>query len=332
MIFSINKIFSKSKVHIWLFYTGIVIMFVSLFLGITGGVELFWKYNWVQNMTISNSYDLKDFNKESLNIDIFPNSNYNQFLTNRTWVNVLLSDDDKIKIENNKKIFISNNEFDKIKKYLLQIEVKFQKENTISINKDWLSDAIKVLPFIYTEDEITLYLPKDLKYNIFWRAYLINAHISNKYDYLINYSSQNCSNREIYYSKDEEKFVCDLDDYELTQAKNNYIIDKLMQDFDDISTVTHKVKHKRNYWFGFDWNIEDFEIKENIIYISIADMSLRLDTEIGFEFNEETKDVIFDNFEITDVEINHDYFDKIYYEKFEGIDDEKFDGIDGKIE
>lgn len=322
MIFSINKIFSKSKAHIWVFYTWITVAFVSLFLWITGGVEWFWKYNWVQNLTISNNFDLKDFDKDTLNIDIFPNSNYTFPFTNRTWVNVLLSDDDKITVENNKKVFISNNEFDKIKKHFSQIEVKFQKENTLSINKDWLSDAIKILPFVYTEDEITLYLPKDLKYNIFWRAYLINVHISNKYDYLQNYSRQNCFNREIYYSKDEEKFVCDLDDYDFTQAKNNYIIDKLMQNFDTISSITHKVKHKRNYWSGFDWNIENTEFKENSLYFTISDMSLEIDAKVDYKFNDETKEVIFSNFEVRDVEIDENIFDKIYYEKLEGIDKE----------
>ncbi|MBW7954551.1 PspC domain-containing protein [Candidatus Gracilibacteria bacterium] len=324
MIFSINKIFSKSKVHIGLFYTGITIAFVSLFLGITGGVELFGKYNGVQNLTISNSYDLKDFDKDTLNIDIFPNSNYNSLFTNITGVKVLPSNDDKIKIENNKKIFISNNEFDKIKKYLSQIEVKFQKNNTLSINKDGLSGAIKVLPFVYTEDEITLYLPKDLKYNIFGRTYLINAHTSNKYDYLENYSWQNCSNSEIYYSESEESFVCDLDDYQFVQAKNNYIIDKLMQNFDNISSITHKVKHKRNYGSEFDWNIEETQFKANTLYFTISDMSLEIDAKVDYTFNDETKDVIFSDFEVKDVEINDYNFDKIYYEKFEGID--------GKIE
>ncbi|MDR0771807.1 MAG: hypothetical protein LBF15_01810 [Candidatus Peribacteria bacterium] len=63
----------------------------------------------------------------------------------------------------------------------------------------------------------------------------------------------------IWYSVDEEKFICELNEAEIKDMGKKYLEVYVIKNFDEISSITHKNEYKRAYWNDRVWETTDWE-------------------------------------------------------------------------
>jgi hypothetical protein len=145
------------------------------------------------------------------------------------------------------------------------------------------------VPFSIFETDLILYIPENKKYLIHGNYYyFINVHLAEKYQNYQSYFNSNCRLREIYYSQDEEKFVCEATEYEINEAKLSLLQSELIEKFETISPLLHQNQYKRNYYNDYgitsDWSFEKMYLfDEKTLAITFRDMSLEIDAHLNFE-------------------------------------------------
>ena len=143
-----------------------------------------------------------------------------------------------------------------------------------------------------------MYLPTDKKYYINWGYYYFeNVHSENKYWKYNQYLNNNCQFNIFYYSKDEEKFACEPNESDLKSAKIEYLKYELAERFDEISTIKHVNKYKREYyddWFeDFDWKVDSINwLNDNTLELTISDKTITLTSKISIKENENNVEVL----------------------------------------
>lgn len=299
---------------------------LALFLWISTGFDLAKKYIWESKIIQSAQLETKDFWTGVVNIDI-SSLNENKFLWNiwrNAQVNVKSSTWSIAKIEIVKTIYGNDEIRNKVEAGL----------NDIELQENWNEMILKAknnqffkqkTPFTFSHNDIVLYLPTDKKYYINWGYYYFeNVHSENKYWKYNQYLNNNCQFNIFYYSKDEEKFACEPNESDLKSAKIEYLKYELAERFDEISTIKHVNKYKReyygNYWVKSDWSFDNlyFWNDEKVLNIEFSDMSLDIDAQVWVE--DSATWVIFSNFTIKDVETNYAFKEK-YYEDISSIKD-----------
>lgn len=299
---------------------------IALFLWISTGFDLAKKYIWESKITQNAEIKISDTWTWVINLNISW-SFENGFIWNMwriTWVNIKASTWSEIKAEVVKTIYWNENIREKIENWLNNImlekvwnEIILKSENNEYFNKK--------TPFTFFHNDLNLYLPTNKKYYINWSYYYFeNVHTANNYWEYNSYLNSNCTYKNIYYSKDEEKFVCEPSEEDLKYAKLEYLKYEVIEKFDKISTIKHVDKYKReyygNYWVKSDWSFDNlyFWNDDKILNIEFSDNSLDIDAKINYE--ETSTWVVFNSFEIEDIEAWYSFKEK-YYEDITPIKD-----------
>jgi hypothetical protein len=182
----------------------------------------------------------------------------------------------------------------------------------------------KKVPFSVIERDIILTIPEwyDFTFKNSYRSHIENAFLDKKYEKYNWITNSNCNNSKIYFSKEENKFVCDLNEEELSNVKKQYLQEYVIKNFDSISPLKHKKKYKReynnDYWYNSDWDFYDFKFEENNnLNFNFQDRSMEINASLNIE--DTASWVIVKNFIIEDVEIFWEELEKKYYEDISSI-------------
>lgn len=322
-IFSFLYGISKKVLNWYVLWIWWISFLLALFLWISTWFDLLQKYSTrneflqTTQTEISNTWsyvlDLSKFER-SIHFDIW--WNWRIKLENSTW-SIL-----KIDVKNT--IFWNEEIYKNISSWFSDISMS-KDENNLKVNfKDSKVFSHKV-PFSPIKKEITVYIPKDIKLTLKWSSYYFqNAFLSNEFEKYKNYLPNYCYNREISFSENEKKFVCSPDESELKNAKQEYLKNYVVKNFDEITILRHKNEYKRKYynysWDYSDWNFWDlFFDRENDrkLFITFSDRSLDINASLNIE---ETQTwVTISDFTILSTNIDQNNFDKEYYEDVSSI-------------
>jgi len=166
-----------------------------------------------------------------------------------------------------------------------------------------------LVPFTFIFYDITLYLPVDHEYYIRGRRYYLeNAQQASIYGVYDEYLNFDCRYRNIYYSPEENRFVCNADEDLLESAKTRYIREKLVGDFDTLSSIQHENKYKNTYYgrYGLqsDWSFDDISfLDDSTLSIDFSDRSLDINAQVNIEGT--GSELQFTNFEIRRVDVSY---------------------------
>lgn len=304
------------------------VWWISLLLAI-----FFWLATWfdlvqkyaIKSETIQNTeIDLWTSWSWHINIDLSDNS-HNNFIWNNSPIH-------NIKLENTtwsvlkatiKNTVYGNEEISRqVFEWLNNLTLKNENNNvTLSSENNKLFN--KKVPFSIIEREIVLKIPEWYSINInntYWFD-LENVWLDNKYEKYNGFINTNCNNNKIWYKKEENKFVCDLNPEELENAKKEYLQKYVVQNFDTFSTIKHKKRYKREYtgenWYNSDWNFYDFNWEDSEkLNFNFGDRSLDINATIKIE--DTASWVLVSDFKIEDVRVFWDDFER-YYEDINPI-------------
>ncbi len=322
-IFSFLYGISKKVLNWYVLWIWWISFLLALFLWISTWFDLFQKYSFRNEFEqtvkteISNTWsyvlDLSKFER-SIHFDIW--WNWSIKLETSTW-NILKVDVKSI-------IFWNDEIYKNISSWFSDINIS-KNENNLKLNfKDNKVFSHKV-PFSPIKKEITVYIPKETKLKLKWTNYYFqNAFLSNEFEKYRDYLPNYCDNREISFSESEKRFVCSPDESELKNAKQEYLKNYLIKNFDDFSPIKHKNEYKRNYyneiWDYSDWNFgNSFFDSENDkkLFLNFSDRSLDVNASLNIE---ETQTwVTISDFKILNVNVEHNNFDEMYYEDISEI-------------
>lgn len=312
-LYAINK-----KILNVYFLTGASFSFlIALFLWISTWFNLTEKYFWSINVTQQAIFDISNITNEGIELDISNMQIDNRFFPfgGISWVKVETSTWNTMTVKIVRKVYWNEQISNAIQSQLNDLVLK-QEGNKIIL---WMQDD-KIfknkVPFSIFETDLILYIPENKKYFINGNYYyFINVHLAEKYQNYQGYFHSNCRLREIYYSQDEEKFVCEATEYEINEAKLSLLQSELIEKFEVISPILHQNQYKRDYYNDYgvisDWSFEKMYLfDEKTLAITFRDMSLEIDAHLNFENTASW--VIFSNFEIKDVDVNYPFHPKYY--------------------
>lgn len=182
----------------------------------------------------------------------------------------------------------------------------------------------KKVPFSIIKRDIVLTIPKwyNFTFNNHYWSNIENVFLDKKYEKYSWLTDSNCNNNKISFSKEENKFVCDISDEELDNVKNQYLQEYVIKNFDSISHLKHKEKYKReynnDYWYNSDWDFYDFKFEENNrLNFNFQDRSLDINASLNIE--DSASWVLIKDFKIEDVEIVWWDYNEKYYEDIKEI-------------
>lgn len=296
---------------------------LAVFLSISTWFDLAQKYSFKRDFTKISQIELTNtwnyiVDLSSLEKSIFFNLwwHWEIKVFNSTW--------SLLKVEIKTIIHANDDIYNKIISWISNINLE-NTDNTIKLNFENNKVLNKKVPVAPYKNEINIYVPTWIKLSLkksiyyFWNAY-INSGFEKYWDFLEN----SCYNSEIWYSSEQKKFICDPSEDELKYAKEEYLKRYVMENFDEISTIKHLNKYKRNYygnyWVKSDWSFDNlyFWNDDKILNIEFSDSSLDIDAQVWVE--DTASWVTFKDFTIKDVEANYAY-KEIYYEDITAIKD-----------
>jgi hypothetical protein len=188
-------------------------------------------------------------------------------------------------------------------------------------NPSMFSEKIPYIPF---EKRTIIYVPE-------WYTIKFSGHvpyITNTYvtfedkKYKNNNHIWNCFDKKIWYSVEESRFICLANESETNSARKQYLINYVIENFDNISPITHENIYKRDYSYysdiTSDWNFRYFDWRdEDTLEIEFNDMSLNIQASLDI-IETETWATILD-FRINNIDVDEWNFDDKYYNNIETI-------------
>ncbi len=237
--------FFKKKYNSWVFVSWFLCLIISTILLISSGFSIFSNYS--QENKITKNYETKVLSWNTYNLELNDKSILDNRGTNS--INLIKTDNDILKIEIKNTFFWNNLVYEKINELLDNTKI-INENNNILLNND--KKIVKnIIPTLISKD-YNIYLPAGINLNLSWNNwnhYYENAQVK-KYNFLYNTEyNDNCYlYKDVYFSFDENKFVCDLSDDEISQLKQEYIKEVFVRDFDKISPLKHHPKFKRDYY------------------------------------------------------------------------------------
>lgn len=328
LIWVINYIFTKKSINKYLLSFWLVSFFIALFLWISSWFNLIEKYSDKGLVEKNYEFQLPEINTWILDISLSWISE-NTFLESNYWQTVIRlekSDWQNIKLKIETYILWNQEIVKKVSDWMSDIKMKNEWNKLIFYTDSWKVFKQKV-PFSLMQKYITLYLPESnqIKFLNNFYAYFENVSIIKEEQ---KYSSRhnNCLNSTIFFSKEEDKFVCKLNEEDLKMWKKSYLTNYIISNFDDISPILHNDDYKREYYNNFyyennnsDWNFKDFKWEDDYKNVEVIfwDMSLKIKSNINLE--ETSTWVIINDFKIENISLDDDNYDEKYYKNVEII-------------
>lgn len=200
----------------------------------------------------------------------------------------------------------------------------WKENNNINLNQDNNSNFNKKIPFTFFDRVLTIYIPEwyNFKINLPYNIYISNTSLNSKYAKYNLLWHENCDNKEISFQKNEEKFVCDINNEDLVDAKKQLYQQYIIDNFDSISPVKHKKRYKREYinddWYNADWEFYDFNYIDTwSLDFTFEDRSLSIYANVKLEETETW--ILVNDFKIDDIKVNKEVFEEKYYEDINPI-------------
>lgn len=313
----------KKTLNGYIFSGAVISFLIALFLGVSTGFNLAEKYFGRVEFSQEASIDMSNIKEEKIQFDIsnimFDNVLWE--LGRISWVKIESSTWSILSAKVVRRVYGTEQISNAIQAGLSDIVLK-QEGNRIILTTQNNKIFKNKVPFSIFENELVLYVPQNKKYFIEGSySYFINVHLAEKYQNYQGYFHSNCRLREIYYSQDEEKFVCEATEYEINEAKLSLLQSELIEKFEVISPILHQKQYKRDYYNDYgvisDWSFEKMYLfDEKTLAITFRDMSLEIDAHLNFENTASW--VIFSNFEIKDVYVDY-AFKPNYYNDISSI-------------
>jgi len=305
-----KKVFNK-----YIYYFSIISLLVFIFLSISTWFSLLKTYIWNNSIIKTASINLESYWTWNINIDLskLDKIELDWFNNNYYWLNIIEWSWSTIKAVLNYEVIWNDWIYNSINNNLNELKFNFNDWNLDLSYTDWKIFREKV-PFTFIDIEIDLYLPKSNTYYIDWvRYYFHNVSVNDNFIYW-DYLYQDCRYELIYYSENFKDFRCSASDYNIEKAKNKFIINNLILNYDNYSDIKHVDEYKRTYYSDYgissDWFFDDIEINENNINFEFSDRSLEIESKINYSLSSTW--VIFDDFKVLDIEANYNYDDKYY--------------------
>lgn len=283
-------------------------------------INLYSKENiYVQNIEIEmEETDNKDINLDVL--DVVGRDNVLSFIGFDSITSVTLVNEKSgvLKAEI-KYLFTWNDEIAKKIETSISQSKFVKKDNSIAIEqKNLFTQKVPPVPF---RKDITLYVPEG--YTIRFSNYnsrffrIKNAYFSWNYEKYYDSIGTNCNDKTIWYSVEEERFICMLGEAELREARKEYLKKYIVENFDTFSPIHHVNEYKRNYWYNdsrisSDWNFSNlYWIDDETLNVEFWDMSL--DIRATLKIKEVENEVEVSDFKITYVRVEDYVFKEKYY-------------------
>lgn len=315
LIWSIWYWLNKKFLNKYIYYFSIVSFIIFVFLFISTWLNTLKTYIGSWNIQKKSSIDISNYWTWNININLSELDPFglNWFNNSYPWLVIKSSTWSRITANLKLEVLWSDKIYNTINKNLNDIELKF--DNWYLSLWYFNSQTFKnEVPFTFIDYGLELYLPKSNNYYIDWVYYYFqNVFINDNFVYW-KYLDNNCNYELIYYSDYSNSFICDASDYNTKEAKEKFLINNLVTNYDNYSDIKHIDKYKRtyywNYWVSSDWSFDEIDIEENTIYFEISDKSLEIEARIDYSIGSEG--VLFSNFFVSDIDSNYNY-DKKYY-------------------
>lgn len=308
----------KKKTLNWYFFAWAWISFlIALFLGVSTGFNLTEKYFGRVELTQEAILDINSITADKVELDVS-----NMFVDNIfweigriSWVRVESSTGNTMSVKLVRTVYGNEEISGMIQSQFSDLVLK-QEGNKITLWTQNNKIFKNKVPFSIFETDLVLYVPQNKKYFIDGDYYyFVNVHLAEKYGNYQRYISSNCRFREIYYSQEQQWFVCDANEYEINDAKVQFLQQEVMRKFEDISSLLHEDQYKREYYNDYgtrsDWNFENIYLfDDKTLSVTFWDMSLSVDAHVNFE--DTASWIVFSNFDIKDVDVDYAFKPKYY--------------------
>lgn len=327
----INYMFTKKSINAYILSFWFVSFFIALFLWISTWFNLIEKYSNKSFIEKNIEHKLTQINTWTLNIDLswFYNDDYIQInwywlydirLENSSW--------DILKAKQNIHILWNDEIVKKVSSWMNDVKIKNEWNKVVFYTENWKTFKNKV-PFTFLKNNITLYIPEWYKIefkNRYWTNINNVSVVKEELKYSESYN--NCFNSIIYFSKEENKFVCKLNEEDLKQWKKSYLTNYIIKNIHDISPILHNDEYKREYHNYFyleenftDWDFIDFNWSEDWKNITFIYWDMSLEIKANLDIEESWTWVLVSNFQIKDIKINQDIYKEKYYKDPKIIND-----------
>ncbi len=308
----------KKKTLNWYFFAWAGISFlIALFLGVSTGFNLTEKYFGRVALSQEAVLDMNNITADKVELDVS-----NMFMDNMFWeiwkisgIKVESSTGNTMSVKLVRTVYGNEEISNMIQSQFSDLVLK-QDGNKIILWTQNNKIFKNKVPFSIFETDLVLSVPQNKKYFIDGEYYYFtNVHLAEKYGDYQRYISSNCRFREIYYSQEEQWFVCDANEYEINDAKTQFLQQELIEKFENISTLLHENQYKREYYNDYgmrsDWNFQNiYLLDDKTLSITFWDMSLEVDAHVNFENTASW--VVFSNFDIKDVDVDYAFKPKYY--------------------
>ncbi len=300
-------------------------LLLAIFFWLATGFDLAEKYSVTNTITQETEIDLWKNWSGKININIFKDEEFGIMwwiyrikqieLKNISWSTL------KVKVKNT--VYWNNEIKNQVFSWLSNFTI-WKDNNNVNINRDNNSDFNKKVPLTFFDRVLIIYIPEwyNFKINLPYSIYISNTSLNSKYAKYNLLWHENCENKEISFQKNEEKFVCDISDEDLVDAKKQLFQQYIIDNFDSISPIKHKKRYKREYinndWYNADWEFYDFNYIDTwSLDFTFEDRSLSIYANIKLEETETW--ILVNDFKIDDIKINEEIFEDKYYEDTSSI-------------
>lgn len=306
----------KKTLNGYIFAGAGVSFLIALFLGVSTGFNLAEKYFGRVEFSQETSIDISNITEEKIQFDI-SNIMFDNVLGELgriSWVQIESSTGSTFSAKVIRRVYGTEQISNAIQSWLSDIVLK-QEGNRIILTSENNKIFKNKVPFSIFESDLVLYVPQNKKYFIDGDySYFINVHVAQIYENYQKYLYTNCRLREIYYSTEQEKFVCEANEDEIHDAKMQVVQQELIKNFDTISSIKHADEYKRDYYTyntKSDWNFDNiYMLDDKTLVVTFWDMSLGIDAHVNFENT--ASGTVFSNFDIKDVDVDYAFQPKYY--------------------
>lgn len=306
----------KKTLNGYIFAGAGVSFLIALFLGVSTGFNLAEKYFWRVEFSQETSIDISNITEEKIQFDI-SNIMFDNVLGELgriSWVQIESSTGSTLSAKVIRRVYGTEQISNAIQSGLSDIVLK-QDGNRIILTTENNKIFKNKVPFSIFESDLVLYVPQNKKYFIDGDySYFINVHVAQIYENYQKYVYTNCRFREIYYSIEQENFVCEANEDEIHDAKMQVVQQELIKNFDTISSISHADEYKRDYYTyntKSDWNFDNiYMLDDKTLVVTFWDMSLGIDAHVNFENT--ASGTVFSNFDIKDVDVDYAFQPKYY--------------------
>lgn len=296
--------------------------FISLFLFFSTWLDLIEKYSWRNELVQTTSINLWNSWSYVLDLDTYNNRGLDFWLWNISWIKLVNSTWSELKLEIKNTIYWNEEILDIYNNSISDVTLS-NIDNLIKLSFNENKIYTKKVPFSPIKRQFTIYVPQWIKLTVRnYFFYYENAVLSKNYDKYREYLNWDCSHNEVFFSNEQDSFICTINDLDLLAWKRDYYSNYIMNNFSDLIPLKHDDNYKRKYYNDYgnysDWFFDSIYWKDQEnekVFVDFWDKSLNINS--SFYIEETGTWLIIKDFSIIDAFIDDDIFEEKYYKDLE---------------